>query len=100
MIARIPSGYREVMSLEIPKFSLSSCPSFVHKISKLSIFLSHGLGCHTARVCALLIDRPGRMRLHACAAEANARGFHARIQRTHSSVTRLDSMSQSYEPAR
>src|ERR1700758_514028 len=58
MIARIPSEYSEVMSFEIPKFSLSSCPSCTHKSLKLSIFPSYGLGCHTARVNSLLIDRP------------------------------------------
>src|SRR5690349_14439906 len=57
MIARIPSEYSEVMSFEIPKFSLSSFPSCTHKILELSIFPSYGLGCHTARVYSLLIDR-------------------------------------------
>src|ERR1700756_589958 len=59
MIPRIPSGYSEVMSCEIPKFSLSSCPSCAHKISKLSIFPSYGLGCYTEPVCSFLIDRSG-----------------------------------------
>src|SRR6266853_1249112 len=57
MIARIPSEYSEVMSFEIPKFSLSSCPSCAHKISKLSILPSYGLRCYTAPVCSLLMDR-------------------------------------------
>ena len=52
MIARIPSEYSEVMSFEIPKFSLSSCPSCAHKLSKLSIFPSYGLGCYAAPACS------------------------------------------------
>jgi len=50
MIARITSDYSEVMSFEIPKFSLSSCPSCAHKFSKLSIFPSCGLGCYIEHV--------------------------------------------------
>src|SRR5216684_6047928 len=57
MIARIPSGYSEALSFEIPEFSLSSGPSCAHKISKLSIFPSYGLRCYTAPVCSLLMDR-------------------------------------------
>src|SRR6202040_1271416 len=49
----------EVMSFEIPKFSLSRCPSCAHKISKLSIFPSYGLGCYTATACSFLMDRSG-----------------------------------------
>ena len=41
------------------KFSLSSCPSCAHKISKLSIFSSYGLGRYTAPVCSFLMDRSG-----------------------------------------
>jgi prepilin signal peptidase PulO-like enzyme (type II secretory pathway) len=59
MIARTPSGYSEVLSFEIPKFSLSSCPSCAHKLSKLSIFPSYGLGCYAAPVCSFLMDRSG-----------------------------------------
>src|SRR6202040_1071468 len=54
-----PIGHSEVMSFEIPKFSLSRCPSCAHKISKLSIFPSYGLGCYTAPVCSFLMDRSG-----------------------------------------
>jgi hypothetical protein len=59
MIARIPSGSSEVMSFEIPEFSLSSCPSCAHNISKLSIFPSYGLGCYTAPRLSFRMDRSG-----------------------------------------
>src|ERR1700722_14564371 len=59
MIARIPSGNSEAMSFEIPKLSLSSCPSCAHKISKLSILPSYGLGCYTKAVCSFLMNRSG-----------------------------------------
>src|SRR5882724_875910 len=57
MIARIPSGYSEVMSFEIPKLSLSSCPSCADTFSKLSTLPSYGLRCYTAPVYSLLKDR-------------------------------------------
>jgi hypothetical protein len=48
----------DVMSFEIPEFSLWRCLCCAHKISKMSIFPSYACGSQREHVCSFLMDRP------------------------------------------